>query len=164
MPKRLVAWLCCMGVGLAGAALSGCATTGAAAREARAQQNTAVVLAFIDTVFNKHEVDQAFRLYVGPTYRQHNPGIGDGIDAARQFLTRLTHETYPDMRQEVKHTVAQGDFVAVHSHGTRSAADREAGRGSALLDLFRLEHGRIVEHWDVIESIPERAANDNTMF
>jgi len=144
--------------------LTACTTTGPVARAARAQQNTAVVLAFLDTVFNKHDVDLAFKLYVGPEYRQHNPLVPDGREGAIAGLTRLTHETYPEIRQEVKRTVAQGDLVTVHTRHIRNAADRDSGRGQALIDIFRLEHGHIVEHWDVVEEIPEKSANDNTMF
>ena len=94
---------------LASLALAACATTGAVTRAAVAQQNTAVVLAFLDTVFNKHEVEQAFKLYVGPQYRQHNPAIADGNAAAMQALTHYTKELYPELRQEVKRTVPDLD-------------------------------------------------------
>ena len=124
-------------------ALSACATTGAVARAARAQQNTAVVLAFLDMAYNKHQVEQAFKLYVGPQYRQHDP--------------RLTREGSPDIRLEVKRTVSQGDLVAVHARYTRAAVQ-------SVVDLFRLEHGKIVEHWDVVQDIPEQSAHDNSMF
>ena len=145
-------------------ALTACASTGPVARAAQAQQNTAVVLAFLDMVFNRHDVDTAFKLYVGPEYKQHNPLIADGKAGAIQALTRVTHETYPDLRQEVKRTVSQGDLVAVHARYLRNAADRSSGRGTAVVDMFRLEHGRIVEHWDVTQDIPETSANDNSMF
>jgi predicted SnoaL-like aldol condensation-catalyzing enzyme len=148
---------------LAACLLAGCASNGAL-RAARAQQNAAVVLAFLDTVFNKHEVDQAFRLYVGASYRQHNPGVADGVDGAVHALTKYTHEIYPELRQEVKRTVAQGDLVAVHSRYIPTSADRERGSGQAAVDIFRVEHGKIVEHWDVLQDIPEKSANDNSMF
>ncbi|MBS0388642.1 MAG: ester cyclase [Proteobacteria bacterium] len=143
--------------------LAACASNGAL-RAHRAQQNTAVVLAFLDTVFNKHEVEQAFRLYVGGSYRQHNPNVADGVDGAVRALTRLTHETFPELHQEVKRTVAQGDLVAVHSRYVPTAADRERGTGQAAVDIFRLERGKIVEHWDVLQDIPDKSANDNSMF
>ena len=146
------------------AALAGCATTGAATRSAAAQQNTAVVLAFLDTVYNKHEVAQAFRLYVAPHYQQHRRGAPEGNEAAIQALTHLTHETYPGIRQEVKRTVAQGDLVAVHSRYTRNQADRDSGGGQAAVDIFRLEHNRIVEHWDVVEDAAAGSTNDNEVF
>jgi predicted SnoaL-like aldol condensation-catalyzing enzyme len=156
MRNGLLALLSCM--------LAACAATGAVSRAAVAQQNTAVVLAFLDTVFNKHDVEQAFTLYVGPQYRQHNPGIADGTGAAMQALRHYTKELYPELRQEVKRTVAQGDLVAVHSRYYRHAADRDSGQGQAVVDIFRLEHGKIVEHWDVMQDIPAKAANSNTMF
>ena len=145
-------------------ALTACAATGPVARTARAQQNTAVVLAFLDTVFNRHDVETAFKLYVGPEYKQHNPLIAEGRAGAIQGLTRLTHEIYPELRHEVKRTVSQGDLVAVHARYLRNAADRSSARGLAVVDMFRLEHGRIVEHWDVTQDIPETSANENTMF
>jgi predicted SnoaL-like aldol condensation-catalyzing enzyme len=148
---------------LASALLAACASNGSL-RAVRAQQNTAVVLAFLDTVFNKHEVDQAFRLYVGSSYRQHNPYVADGVDGAVRALTQYTHEIHPELRQEVKRTVAQGDLVAVHSRYIPTSADRERGSGQAAVDIFRLEHGKIVEHWDVLQDIPEKSANDNSMF
>jgi len=145
-------------------ALLACTTTGAVTRAARAQQNTAVVLAFLDTVFNKHEVEQAFRRYVGPSYREHNPALADGAEAAVRALTRVTHEIDPQLHLEVKRTLAQGDLVAVHSRYLSAPAAGASGLGQAVVDMFRLEHGRIVEHWDVTQEIPERSANDNTPF
>ena len=144
--------------------LVACTTTGAVSRAAVAQQNTAVVLAYLDTVFNKHEVEQAFKLYVAPQFRQHNPTIADGNAAAMQALTRYTHELFPEVRQEVKRTVAQGDLVAVHSRYFKHASDRDSGQGQAVVDIYRLEHGKIVEHWDVVQDIPAKSANDNSMF
>ena len=144
--------------------LAACASSGAVPRAVRAQQNTAVVLAFLDTVFNKHEVEQAFKLYVGPNYRQHNPDVPDGATAAAQALTKLTHEQHPQLHQEVRRTVAQGDLVAVHSRYLSGAAGGEHGSGQAAVDIFRLEHGKIVEHWDVVQDVPENPANDNSMF
>ena len=140
--------------------LTACTTTGVISRAAVAQQNTAVVLAFLDTVFNKHEVEQAFRLYVAPQYRQHNPMVADSSEAAMQALTRYTHELYPELRQEVRRTVAQGDLVAVHSRFFKHAADRDSGQGQVVVDIFRLEHGKIVEQWDVVQDIPAKSAND----
>lgn len=144
--------------------LAACASTGATQRSARAQQNTAVVLAFLDTVFNKHEVVQAFKLYVGPDYRQHHPGVADGAAAAEQALMRFTGGLHPQLRQEVQRTVAQGDLVAVH--GRYVANEGAGGRAldQAVVDIFRLKRGRIVEHWDVVEDHAVESANDQAMF
>lgn len=146
------------------AALAACTTTGAVSRAAVAQQNTAVVLAFLDTVINKHEVEQAFKLYVTPQYLQHNPGVADGTEAAMRALKSYTHELYPELRLEVKRTVAQGDLVAVHSRYIKHAADRASTRGQAVVDLFRLERGKIVEHWNVVQEISGESAHDNPVF
>jgi len=83
--------------------------------------------------------------------------------ATADMATRL-ESTKGDLRQEVKRTVAQGDLVAVHSRYVPTAADRERGAGVAAVDIFRVEHGKIVEHWDVLQDIPEKPANDNSMF
>jgi len=152
-----------LAVSAAACLLASCASNGAL-RAMRAQQNAAVVLAFLDTVFNKHEVEQAFKLYVGTSYRQHDPQVADGVDGAVRALTKYTHELYPELRQEVKRTVAQGDLVAVHSRYVLTSADRERGSGLAAVDIFRVEHGKIVEHWDVLQAIPEQSANDHSMF
>jgi predicted SnoaL-like aldol condensation-catalyzing enzyme len=144
--------------------LAACTTTGAVSRAAVAQQNTAVVLAYLDTVFNKHEVEQAFRLYVAPQYQQHNPAVADGHEAAMQALTHYTHELYPELRQEVLRTVAQGDLVAVHSRYIKHAADRSSGKAQEAVDIFRLEHGRIAEHWDVVQDVQSRPVNGNSIF
>ena len=144
--------------------LAACASSGAVPRAVRAQQNTAVVLAFLDTVYNKHEIAQAFKLYVSPHYQQHRAGTPDGNDAAIQALMRMTHEQYPELRQDVKRTVAQGDLVAVHSRYVRNQADRDSGEGRAAVDIFRVEHNRIVEHWAVVEDAVASSRSDNTIF
>ena len=76
----------------------------------------------------------------------------------------MTHELYPELKQDVKRTVAQGDLVAVHSLYIRNQADRDAGGGQAAVDIFRLEHNRIVEHWDVGEDSAASATGDNAIF
>lgn len=144
--------------------LSACTTTGAVARAARAQQNAAVVLAFVDTVFNKHDVIKAFKLYVGPNYRQHNRRAAEEIKGAIEGLNHFTQELYPQLRQEVQRTVAQGDLVAVHVRQMRHLEDRQTGRGEAVIDIFRLEQGKIVEQWEVSEELSGYATNDHTMF
>ena len=75
-------------------------------------------------------------------------------------LITMLHEQSPAYRTEVKRMVAEGDLVAVHHHVRPAPGDR----GRAVVDIFRLEDGRIVEHWDVVQEVPETAANDNTMF
>jgi predicted SnoaL-like aldol condensation-catalyzing enzyme len=118
-----------------------------------------MVVEFLDKVFNQKKVKDAFDEYVGPTYRQHNPFAADGAQPAIDFLGKylVDHQEY---RYDFKHVYVDGDIVVVHSHVKRDANDR----GSAVVDIFRVEKNKVVEHWDVIQPIPEKSANDNTMF
>ncbi len=97
--------------------------------------------------------------YLGSNYRQHNPQAGDGAEAFIAFVHYFT-KAFPNFRIDVKRMVAEGDLVFMHSHLVREPGDR----GSAVVDIFRLEDGKIVEHWDVVQEVPEKAANNNTMF
>ena len=119
----------------------------------------ATVLALLDTAFNQRQFDQAFGKYVGPYYRQHNPTVADGKQAIIAGLRQWLPAT-PDLHYEFKHVYSDGDRVIVHSLVT----ERKGDRGKAVVDIFRLEHGKVVEHWDVAQPVPEKALNDNTMF
>jgi predicted SnoaL-like aldol condensation-catalyzing enzyme len=106
------------------------------------------------------DVENAFRAYAGPTYRQHNPLIQDGMEGVRKFVAWMM-ANHPDAHGEIKRVFADGDYVILHSlwHGLT-----DSPRGEAVVDIYRLEDGKLVEHWDVIQPIPETAANKNTMF
>src|SRR5712675_138744 len=106
------------------------------------------------------QVEDAFRLYAGSPYRQHNPLVEDGMDGLRKFVTWIMSK-HPDARCELKRVFADGDYVILHSHW-HGLSDNP--RGEAVVDIFRLEGGKVLEHWDVIQPIPETAANGNTMF
>jgi predicted SnoaL-like aldol condensation-catalyzing enzyme len=127
--------------------------------QATVEHNRATVLAFINMAFSDHQVEEAVARYVGSTYIQHNPRIPDGIDGLITFASSLQTQ-FPMARSDVKRTIAQGDLVVVHSKVTYSPDDR----GTAAVDIFRLEHGKIVEHWDILQEIPVTSANSNTMF
>ena len=103
--------------------------------------------------------EEAVAKYIGPNYRQHNPGSADGPESLIQTMTWFT-QNFPELRMEVKRIVAEGDHVVLHSHLIMKPGDR----GSAVVEMFRLENGRIVEHWDVAQEVPETSANNNTMF
>ena len=118
------------------------------------------VVDFLDMVFNQRKVREGFDKYVGETYRQHNPFAPDGREAAIEILTQWL-AGQPAYRYDFKRVLVDGDLVAVHSHVTNGENDR----GRAVVDIFRFdENGKIVEHWDVIQDVPEKSANDNTMF
>jgi predicted SnoaL-like aldol condensation-catalyzing enzyme len=130
-----------------------------AAAQAAEQNAKETVVAFYKMVFYDHKVADAFRTYVGASYRQHNPLVPDGIEPSVAFLSKR-FETNPQAINEIKRVIADGDLVAVHVHSRLNEADR----GRAIVDIFRIENGKIVEHWDVIQPVPENAQNSNTMF
>jgi len=118
-----------------------------------------IVTTFYRMVFEAHRVKEAFDLYVGPTYKQHNPRVPDGAAASIKFLgDRFV--TNPQATNKIIRTLADGDLVAVHVHSTLNPDDR----GRAIVDIFRVENDKIVEHWDVIQPVPEETANSNGMF
>ncbi|MGY1498816.1 nuclear transport factor 2 family protein [Streptomyces sp. QTS52] len=123
------------------------------------------------TAYNKKLVTKAFdRLivakdlsaldtYWGTEYHQHNPSIADGVAGAREGLGGY-FRAFPELAVSRKRVVAEGDLVAVHSHYVNAPGER----GQAVVDLFRVRGGKIVEHWDVLQDVPATSANDNTMF
>ena len=123
------------------------------------------------TAYNKKLVTKAFDLlivdkdlsaldmYWGAAYHQHNPGIADGVAGARDGLGAY-FRAFPELTVSRKRVVAEGDLVAVHSHYVNAPGER----GLAVVDLFRVQGGKIVEHWDVLQDVPATSANDNTMF
>ncbi|MGX1170074.1 putative SnoaL-like aldol condensation-catalyzing enzyme [Bradyrhizobium sp. USDA 372] len=133
---------------------------GGAAMAASAQEeaNRQTVLAFYEKGLNQKDADAALA-YVGNRYVQHNPTAPDGPDGFRKFIGFL-REKFPNSRSEIKRSFAEGDFVILHVHSVREPGTR----GRAIVDIFKLENGRIVEHWDVVQEIPENPANGNTMF
>ena len=122
------------------------------------EMNKQTVLAFYEAGINNKDFDAASK-FIGERYVQHNPLIADGIDGFRAFVSYLK-TTFPELRAEVKNVFAEGDFVVGHVHGVRVPGQR----GSAIVDIFRLEDAKIVEHWDVMQPIPEDAVNENGMF
>jgi predicted SnoaL-like aldol condensation-catalyzing enzyme len=123
------------------------------------EQNKATALAFYRTAFNDHKPEEAVAKYVGDKYTQHNPQAADGKQAFIDFVNAFA-KANPGLHIEVKRVVAEGDLVAVHVHLTLSPTDR----GTAAIDFFRLENGKVVEHWDSVQPVPEKAANSNGMF
>jgi len=103
--------------------------------------------------------EEAVAKYLGPNYRQHNPGTADGPESFIKTVKWFA-QNFPEFRMEPKRIIAEGDYVVLHSHLILKPGDR----GSAVVEIFRLENGKIVEHWDVVQEVPETSANNNTMF
>ncbi|MER7692724.1 nuclear transport factor 2 family protein [Streptomyces sp. NPDC097610] len=97
--------------------------------------------------------------YVGTEYHEHSPNIPDGVAGVKAGLVAY-FERFPQLSVAPKQIIAEGDLVAVHSHYVEAPGER----GRAVIDLFRVRDGKIVEHWDASQDVPENAANANTMF
>ena len=123
------------------------------------EANKQTVLAFFDLLFNQRKVEEAVERCVGPTYTQHNPQIADGREALIAFAKGVLEE-FPEFSLECRRATAEDDRVVVHVLAKRTPEDR----GLVSLDMFRLEDGRIVEHWDVIQEVPAESANANGMW
>ena len=129
------------------------------ANELKEAANVAHVRKCLNLVFTQKKIQQAKAECFGDVYIQHNPTIATGLDAMVAKVGKMLEDN-PQMSFEIKRTGADHDLVWVHSH----AKFTPDSPGLALVDIFRLEDTKIVEHWDVIQPVPATSLNDNSMF
>ena len=123
------------------------------------EQHKSNAIKFYELAFNDCKPAEAIDKYAGDVYIQHNPHVGDGKQAFIQYFTEMAQK-YPGKHVEFKRVFVDGNYVVLHCYQTWPNDNDYAG-----IDIFRFDdHGKIVEHWDVIQSIPEISANNNTMF
>jgi predicted SnoaL-like aldol condensation-catalyzing enzyme len=125
---------------------------------AQTESNKAAVTRFYEKALNEGDADGALA-EVGGRYVQHNPFAEDGKNGFRKFVD-WRHAKFPHAHSDILKVFSDGDFVILHVHSVREPGTR----GNAIIDIFKLENGRIVEHWDVVQPISEKIVHTNTMF
>jgi predicted SnoaL-like aldol condensation-catalyzing enzyme len=125
---------------------------------ATTEQNKELAKKLLDLSFNKKDVKAAAEL-ITDRYIQHNPNVPTGKEGFLQAIPGF-YQMFPDLKWELKHIWSDGDYVITHSlyHFTKE------GNGSAVVDIFRIKDGKVDEHWDVLQDIPDKMAHNNGMF
>lgn len=115
---------------------------------------------FFETAFiNRDPAAAAEQFFGDENYKQHNPEAPDGAEGFVGAISGL-FEAFPDFSIDLKRVIVEDDLAVFHFH--RKLTKDELG--AAVVDIFRVSNGKIVEHWDVVQNVPEKPANDNTMF
>ena len=130
----------------------------ALAETGQERANKRSVIEFYGKALNDKDFAAASK-YLGDRYTQHNPTAADGPEGLKAFIQFL-RDKFPQSHSEIVQSFADGDYVILHVHSIRTPGT--AGR--AIVDIFKLDHGKVVEHWDAVQDIPASSANANGMF
>lgn len=122
------------------------------------EENKGLVMRFLNEFMIGHDIRVLDEL-LGPSYKQHNPGLNHGKASLIKFFQDFW-EIYPKPGYYLKRVIAENDLVAIHYHFQPDPNEE----GYAIVDIFRVEDGKLVEHWDVCQEMPEKSENDSPMF
>ena len=125
---------------------------------AQEEENRTLVINFYNNFFNKHQLAEATKT-LAEDYKQHNPYVANGRTPAITYFEDFFKQN-PQSSAIIIRSSVEGDIVWLHVHSKINKDDL----GKAVVDIFRVKDGKIVEHWDVIQNVPEQAENNNTMF
>jgi len=128
-------------------------------QSALTQNNKALVMKAYQELFGDHDLTTLDRYWATP-YIQHNPTMTDGIDSVKQMLESLGISHWPKQKVEFKRVIAEGDLVMLQVVQPKSNNSPE----TVIVDIFRVESGKIAEHWDVTQAVPADAVNKRTMY
>lgn len=116
-----------------------------------------LVRAYMDEVWVNRQITAVHKYISADTFIQHNPHLDNGLEALAGFLPHLFNNMMPEGTWEVKRVIAENDLVVVHS----LAKATPHALGMAVVDIFRVEGDKIVEHWDVTTDVPEQTVSGN---
>jgi len=125
---------------------------------ARLERNKKLVIAFYQKMIGEKD-PVAARRYMGATYKQHSAYAKDGFEGVAEFALMFKRD-FPNHRYDIKKVIAEGDMVVLHLHGINGISPH----GEQVVDMFRVLDGKVVEHWDVIQPLPETSQNPNGHF
>ena len=123
------------------------------------QANKALVTKAYQELFGDHDLTALDR-YWADEYLQHNPSMTDGREAVKIFLESLGILTWPKQQVKFERVIAEGDLVMLQTAQPASPGSP----ATVIVDTFRVENGKLVEHWDVMQQVPADATNKRSMY
>ena len=121
------------------------------------EENKQIVTTAYQRIFGELDTT-AVDEFMSKNFLQHNPTIADGQDGVKALVKMLASQGVPKQKIEFKHIIAEGDIVILHSRYGM------AGKEWRFIDIYRIENGKIAEHWDAMMQMPDKRANNNPLF